>query len=131
MALKPSYEELTNFKKFLTGKGFEENDSIDPDAFYLYLSYGYIFVRIDYTKKHVFKSITVHLSLDWADGPYCKSKLPRYIDFGKPVRSLDTEFIETCIKAANDVIDEISATIQKVQTIVYLAMMSSAQKSRT
>lgn len=128
MSLKPSYEELTNFKKFLEGKGFETNDRIDPDAFYLYLSYGYIFVRIDYTKKNEFKSITVHLCLDWADDPYRKSKFPRCLDLGKPVKSLDTEFIETCVKAANDVMDEISATIQKVQTIVELAMMPSARK---
>jgi hypothetical protein len=131
MALKPSYEDLENFKKFLAEKGFEANDRIDPNAFYLYLSYGYIFVQIDYTKKNEFKSITAHLCLDWNDDPYCKPKFSRCLDFGKPVKSLDTEFIETCIKAANDVMDEISATIQKVQTIVELAMMPSARKSRT
>ena len=128
MALKPSYEELTNFKKFLEGKGFKANDCLVPDVFYLYLSYGSIFVRIDYTKKNEFKSITAKLSLDWNDGPCCKSKFPQCLDFGKPVKSLDTEFIETCIKAANDVMDEISATIETVQTIVYLAMMPSARK---
>ena len=128
MALKPSYDELANFKKFLEEKGFEANDRIDPDGFYLYLSYGYIFVRIDYTKKNEFKSITAFLSLAWDDGLYGKSKFPRQLDFGKPVKSLDTEFIETCIKAANDVMEEISATIQKVQTIVDLAMMPSARK---
>lgn len=130
MALKPSYEELMNFKKFLVGKGFAANDRIDPDGFYLYLSYGYIFVRIEYTKKNEFKSITAHLCLDWDDSPYCKSKFPRCLDFGKPVKSLDTEFIETCIKAANDVMDEISATIEKVRAIVDLTMMPSARKSQ-
>ena len=128
MALKPSYEELTNFKKFLEGKGFKANDCLVPDVFYLYLSYGSIFVRIDYTKKNEFKSITAKLSLDWNDGPYWKSKFPQCFDFGKPVKSLDTEFIETCIKAANDVMDEISAIIQKVQTIVELATKPSARK---
>jgi hypothetical protein len=128
MALKPSYEELTNFKKFLERKGFKANDRIDPDGFYLYLSYGYIFMRIEYTKKTEFKSITARLFLDWNDDPYRKPKFPRCLDFGKPVKSLDTEFIETCIKAANDVMEEISATIQKVQTIVELAMMPSARK---
>ena len=131
MALKPSYEELRNFKKFLEEKGFKANDRIDPDAFYLYLSYGHIFLRIEYTKKNEFKPINAHLSLDWNDDPYGKPKFPRCLDFGKPVKSLDTEFIETCIKAANDVMEEISATIQKVQTIVELAMMPSARKSRT
>jgi hypothetical protein len=131
MALKPSYEEMRDFKKFLEGKGFKANDRIDPDAFYLYLSYGYIFLRIEYTKKNEFKSINAHLSLDWNDDPYGKPKFPRCLDFGKPVKSLDTGFIETCIKAANDVMEEISATIQKVQTIVELAVMPSARKSRT
>lgn len=131
MALKPSYEELRNFKKFLEEKGFKANDRIDPDAFYLYLSYGHIFLRIEYTKKNEFKSINAHLSLDWNNDPYGKPKFPRCLDFGKPVKSLDTEFIETCIKTANDVMEEISATIQKVQTIVELAMMPSARKSRT
>ena len=130
MALKPSYEEMRDFKKFLEEKGFKANDRIDPDAFYLYLSYGYIFLRIDYTKKNEFKSITAHLSLEWNDDPYRKPKFPRCLDFGKPVKSLDTEFVETCVKAANDVMEEISATIQKVQTIVELAMMPSARKSR-
>jgi hypothetical protein len=130
MALKPSYEEMRDFKKFLEGKGFKANDRIDPDAFYLYLSYGYIFLRIEYTKKNEFKSINAHLSLDWNDDPYGKPKFPRCLDFGKPVKSLDTEFIETCVKAANDVMDEISATIAKVQAIVDLAMMPSARKSR-
>lgn len=128
MGVKPSYEELTNFKKFLEGKEFKANNRINPDAFYLYLSYGYIFVRIDYTKKNEFKSITAHLHLDWDDSPYCKPKFPRCLDFGKPVKSLDTEFIETCIKAANDVMEEISATIEKVRTIVDLAMKPSARK---
>lgn len=131
MALKPSYEEMRDFKKFLEEKGFKANDRIDPDAFYLYLSYGHIFLRIEYTKKNEFKSINAHLSLDWNDDPYCKPKFPRCLDFGKPVKSLDRNFIETCIKAANDVMEEISATIQKVQTIVELAMMPSARKSRT
>jgi hypothetical protein len=85
-------------------------------------------MRIEYTKKTEFKSITARLFLDWNDDPYRKPKFPRCLDFGKPVKSLDTEFIETCIKAANDVMEEISATIQKVQTIVELAMMPSARK---
>ena len=131
MGVKPSYAELTNFKKFLEGKGFKAEDRLEPDAFYLYLSYGYIFVRIEYTKKNEFKSITAHLSLDWNDAPYGKPKFPRRLDFGKPVKSLNTEFIETCIKAANDVMDEISSTIEKVRAIVDLAMMPSARKSRT
>ena len=128
MALKPSYEELANFKKFLEGKGFKANDCLVPDVFYLYLSYGSIFVQIEYTKKREFKSITVKLYLDWNDDPYCRPKFPHCLDLGKPVKTLDTEFIETCIKAANDVMEEISAIIQKVQTIVDLAMMPSARK---
>jgi hypothetical protein len=128
MSVKPSYEELANFKKFLEGKGFKANDCLLPDVFCLYLSYGSISVRIEHTKKNEFKSITVKLYLDWNAGPYCRSKFPRGLDFGKPVKALDTEFIETCIKAANDVMEEISATIQKVQTIVELAMMPSARK---
>ena len=128
MGVKPSYEELTNFKKFLEEKGFKANDCLVLDMFYLYLPYGSIFVHIEYTKKHEFKSITAFLSLAWDDGLYGKSKFPRRLDFGKPVKSLDMEFIETCIKAANDVMEEISATIQKVQTIVDLAMMPSARK---
>ena len=128
MGVKPSYEELTNFKKFLEEKGFKANDCLVLDMFYLYLPYGSIFVHIEYTKKHEFKSITAFLSLAWDDGLYGKSKFPRRLDFGKPVKSLDMEFIETCIKAANDVMEEISATIQKVQAIVDLAMMPSARK---
>ena len=118
MALKPSYEELTNFKKFLEGKGFKANDRIDPDAFYLYLSYGHIFVRIDYTKKNEFKSITARLSLDWSDDPYRKSKFPRCLDFGKPVKSLDTDFIERCIGAANSVMEEINSTINRIPVLL-------------
>lgn len=128
MGVKPSYEELANFKKFLEEKGFKANDCLVPELFCLYLSYGSIFVQIEHTKKNEFKSITAFLSLDWGDDLYGKSKFPRRLDFSKPVRSLDTEFIETCIKAANDVMEEISATIQKVQTIVDLAMMPSARK---
>lgn len=118
MALKPSYEELTNFKKFLEGKGFKTNDCMVPDVFYLYLSYGHIFVRIDYTKKNEFKSITAKLSLDWSDGPHWKSKFPQCLDFGKPVKSLDTEFIERCIKAANSVMEEINATINRIPALL-------------
>lgn len=118
MALKPSYEELTNFKKFLAGKGFEASDRIDPDAFYLYLSYGYIFVRIDYTKKNEFKSITAHLCLDWGDDPYRKSKFPQCLVLGKPVKSLDRNFIERCIGAANSVMEEIDATINRIPALL-------------
>lgn len=109
---------MRDFKKFLEGKGFKANDRIDPDAFYLHLSYGHIFVQIDYTKKNEFKSITAKLSLDWSDGPYWKSKFPQCLDFGKPVKSLDTGFIERCIKAANSVMEEINATINRIPALL-------------
>ena len=118
MALKPSYEELTNFKKFLEVKGFKANDCLVPDVFYLYLSYGSIFVQIDYTKKNEFKSITAKLSLDWNDSSYWKSKFPQCLDLGKPVKSLDRNFIEHCIGAANSVMEEIDATINRIPALL-------------
>jgi hypothetical protein len=118
MALKPSYEEMRDFKKFLEGKGFKANDCLVPDVFYLYLPYGSIFVRIDYTKKNEFKSITAKLSLDWNDGPYCKSKFPQCLDLGKPVKSLDRNFIEHCIGAANSVMEEIDAIINRIPALL-------------
>jgi hypothetical protein len=87
-------------------------------VFYLYLPYGSIFVRIDYTKKNEFKSITAKLSLDWNDGPYCKSKFPQCLDLGKPVKSLDRNFIEHCIGAANSVMEEIDAIINRIPALL-------------
>ena len=130
MITKPSYQEIRDFTKFLNDKGFEANDRFDPNAFYLYLSYGYIFVRIDYTLKNEFKYIKAKLCLDWGDGLYGKPKFPRVYDFGKPVKSLDKDFVNTCIMTANDVMGEIAATIQKVESIIDLSMSNFRKNTK-
>jgi hypothetical protein len=123
MGVKPSYEEIRDFKKFLTEKGFEATALIDPDAFYKYLSYGYIFLRIEYTKKNEFKDISVMLCLDWDDNSYGKSKFPKTYDLGKPVKSLNREFVQSCIKAASDVMEEINAAIARLPALIDRALL--------
>lgn len=84
------------------------------------LDYGELHLRINYTTRREFKDIEMSLHVDWRG--WLRNRFPERFPMAKPVKSLDRDFVEHCITAAKDSMDEIKATVAKIPTIIQLEL---------
>ena len=126
--MTPSADEIADFRKFLFDNGFttETNGS---NYFRMQFDCGQLLVRLEFTPEKKFKAIEAHLNMRWKDNNGIFGKYPpgtkfyKSLPMGKPVSSLDKEFVKHCIVAAKDSMEEIEATLQKIPAIIHLELL--------
>ena len=111
--VKPSDKEISGFRKYLKKQGFTV-DGLCKNSYYLYMSYGYLCVLIEYTKKGEFKDVSAFLTIGWQSTMF--SCFPNYYDFGR-VRKLARDYVEKCILTSTSVMVNIRDMFVKIDSL--------------